>query len=343
MKIKYVSSNNGVSPLNSHNVSQQTSGFGYVIIPEGVDRDNYVKTCFRNCRITIVDDSNGNVFRECYITNEALQNIKFPRVVGEKGIPVAWTSQPTFTLPMIIGTFIPIEKVNIRDDEEFNIVREWDKGLFEIRGSAKDGSLFVKVRGEEAGYIQIDVEGNENALVQVNSSGSIQASANKNVDVTAYTELNAKVKDPELKNESGIKINKGEITLQSSYGEDGGDSSFKTIVTAEGFTTEETIGDVKYKHTVNEGKAETTFEDCTIRFEDKKVTLSQSKMVIEMSDGKLSITNSGTGLNELLTKIVDAIATLTVSTAVGPSGTPLPPTIQKTTELNSLLKQFFNK
>ena len=73
------------------------------------------------------------------------------------------------------------------------------------------------------------------------------------------------------------------------------------------------------------------------------MTLSQGEAMIEISNGKMAIINGGTGLNELLTKIVDAIATLTVSTAVGPSGTPLPPTIEKTTELNSLLKQFFNK
>mgnify|MGYP006920888275 FL=1 len=56
----------------------------------------------------------------------------------------------------------------------------------------------------------------------------------------------------------------------------------------------------------------------------------------------MSFINNSTGMNELMTKIVDAVKTLTVSTAVGPSGTPLPPTIQKTTELEQLLKKFFN-
>ena len=156
------------------------------------------------------------------------------------------------------------------------------------------------------------------------------------MEVEAFEELTAKLIDPVTENESGISINKEEMTVSATYGE-GDDKNFsKTTITEQGFVTETKVGET-------ENKAETTIFYCTLRFEDKKATLSQGDAMIEISNGKMSIINGGTGLNELLTKIVDAIATLTVSTAVGPSGTPLPPTIQKTTELSGLLKQFFNK
>ena len=66
----------GVSPAFKRTTTQQTTGFGYVMIPDGVDRDQFVATCFRKCRITIIDDSSGSIIHDCYITNEALQNIK---------------------------------------------------------------------------------------------------------------------------------------------------------------------------------------------------------------------------------------------------------------------------
>ena len=303
----------GVSPVRKQGTIQQTTGFGYVLIPEGVDRDKFVDTCFRTNKISIIDDSAGNIIHGCFISNEALQNIQFPRKVGEKGTPVMWISQSYMNQPMIVGTFVATNgRIPMRSDEEFSILREWDKGSLSITGSAKRGTL-------------------------------LKVTASKKAEIEAFEELTAKMIDPVTENESGISVNKEEMSVFATYGEDEDKDFSKTTITEQGFVTETKVGDTDYKHTVNGSKAETTIFDCTLRFEDKKVTLSQGEAMIEISNGKMAIINGGTGLNELLTKIVDAIATLTVSTAVGPSGTPLPPTIQKTTELNSLLKQFFNK
>ena len=41
----------GVSPVRKQGTVQQTTGFGYVLIPEGVDRDKFVDTCFRTNKI----------------------------------------------------------------------------------------------------------------------------------------------------------------------------------------------------------------------------------------------------------------------------------------------------
>lgn len=373
----------GVTPVHRRTTTQQTTGFGYVMIPEGVDRDQYVETCFRRCRITIIDDGSGNVIHDCYITNEALQNVKFPRVVGEKGAPVVWVAQPFQTEPMVIGTFLPQEKIEVRDDEEFIIKREWDKGLLTISGSAKDGSLFISVRGQESGYMKVNVSGDENSAIEVTSSGNIKVEGNGDIDVTAFKNLTAQVIDPDTENRSGIAVNKESFVIEAAYGEENKNNSVTTTITTEGvksdivFNTGEefheevsvagikasqkfekatinseiteghiqTIADFdgsKYENTIDKAKALIQFMDSSVQLEEKKATVKQDNAYIEINNGKMSFINNSTGMNELLTKIVDAVKTLTVSTAVGPSGTPLPPTIQKTTELEQLLKQFFN-
>ena len=43
----------GVSPVRKQGTVQQTTGFGYVLIPEGVDRDKFVDTCFRTNKMMI--------------------------------------------------------------------------------------------------------------------------------------------------------------------------------------------------------------------------------------------------------------------------------------------------
>lgn len=60
---------------------------------------------------------------------------------------------------------------------------------------------------------------------------------------------------------------------------------------------------------------------------------------IDSTDGKVQIKNNLTSLIDLFTGVYDAINQLTVATNIGPSGTPLPPTIQAIAQLNMKTKQ----
>jgi len=70
--------------------------------------------------------------------------------------------------------------------------------------------------------------------------------------------------------------------------------------------------------------------------------VEQDKVSIEFTGNKASLKNDSTGLKTILKDILTAIKTLTVSTGVGPSGTPLPPTIQKITQLEQKTDQLLN-
>lgn len=63
--------------------------------------------------------------------------------------------------------------------------------------------------------------------------------------------------------------------------------------------------------------------------------------VAVLVDDKVSIEVGGVKLADTLANLCDAIKTLTVSTGVGPSGTPLPPTIQKVQQLENDFKTLF--
>ena len=83
------------------------------------------------------------------------------------------------------------------------------------------------------------------------------------------------------------------------------------------------------------GKTEMTAKDDSWK-------VSQDKISIEFSGNKASLKNDSTGLKTILKDILTAIKTLTVSTGVGPSGTPLPPTIQKIVQLETKTDQLLN-
>ena len=75
---------------------------------------------------------------------------------------------------------------------------------------------------------------------------------------------------------------------------------------------------------------------------DDNWKVSQDKVTIELTGNKASLKNDSTGLKTILKDLFTAIKTLTVSTGVGPSGTPLPPTIQKITQLEQKTDQLLN-
>lgn len=372
----------GVSPIKVSGTGQQTCGFGYVFVPKGVDRDSFVNSCFRKNRIAIIDDSAGNIIYDCYISSEALSNLVFPEKDGEKGMGVIWISQPFLDNPMVIGTFNNFDKITLQSDQEINIRKAWGSGFLEIKGNAKDGRLYINANGKDFGEIHLSALGNNAAAIYLASNGVVNINADETVNVVSNGGVSVNVANPENNNTTGLIMDSGSLVIHADYGieEDKGttvtitedeitadvilnqtkgklvindeevtadltinETSYSSTTTESGTQTLVKVGEGNYQQIIDAEKYETVFQDCTIRAEDGKLTVSQGDAVIELSAGKMAIVNGGTGLNELFTKIVEAISSLTVSTPQGPSGTPLPPTIAKTQQINSLLKQFFNR
>ena len=84
------------------------------------------------------------------------------------------------------------------------------------------------------------------------------------------------------------------------------------------------------------------FGKTIVTAKDDSWKVSQDKISIEFTGNKASLKNDSTGLKTILKDLFTAIKTLTVSTGVGPSGTPLPPTIQKLTQLEQKTDQLLN-
>lgn len=333
----------GVSPTNKKGTLVPPVGFGYILIPSGVDRDDFVKTCFRTNRVTIIDDAGGGVIKDCYITNEALQNVKFPREPEQIGQPVVWVAQGFQNQPMVIGTFNLTDKVTERDDEEFQVQREWDGGILNIQGSAKSGTLFISIEGNPSGFLKISSLGDENSILELNSPGTVRVTGCQNLQATAYREMNIELLDVEAENRTGITVNKDGIEAEANYGEGDNKNSLKSSINGEGFNIVAAIDDKNYSAQLTSDGMVTKFQNSTVALQEDALAIEQDTAKIVMKNGKVSWTNNSTGLNDLLKKIHDIIQNLTVSTASGPSGTPLPPTVLALQELNTLLTNFFNE
>ena len=340
----------GVTPENNF-LANQSVGFARVIIPKDRDRENYVLTCFRTGRIDLYDENNGQYLKQCFVTNEVLQNIRFPRGEGEIGDCVVWVSQPAlFSSPLVVGTFPMAGRVNLRSDEELVVHKEWDKGSVDIVGDAKTGSLVLSVSGQKFSKIKVVALGDENSSIDLKSNGSIIVEANKTIKGRSYGDLDIQVVNPENSDATGIIVTKDACDIAATYSfeEDGEDKVTRHTlnVTKDGIESNSSIkGDeIIFSQVVTEEEYKTTFKDCILSLKEKIAVLSQGDSTkIEINDGKLALINQGQSLNSILSDIVSTIEGLTVATSMGPSGTPLPPTIQKTQKLSQDLSNLFSE
>lgn len=366
----------GVTPVTA-DLGGQSVGLARVIVPSDVDRDQYVADCYRTGRIDLYDENQGTYLKQCYATNEVLANLKFPRGVGDIGDPVVWVAQPTiFNRPMVIGTFPSGDRMRLGTDQTIEIHKEWDKGYVDVTADAKDGSLNVVVHGQEksGGTVRVSVLGDEDSILEVKTDGLVSVESGKELRVRSYEKIDMQLENPENLDQTGVIVTKDGVDVAANYSVDEEDAEkvnytkvhidkdgmsceeyfcedddvtkYNVDINKESFTAKSAIkGDeVQFTHTITDEEYRIEFKDVIFSLKEKLAVLQQGEDTkIELKDGKVAIINSGTGMNDILSLLVDTIEKLTVATSMGPSGTPLPPTIQATTQLKQKLNQFFNE
>ena len=366
----------GVTPVTA-DLGGQSVGLARVIVPSGVDRDQYVADCYRTGRIDLYDESQGTYLKQCYATNEVLANLRFPRGVGDIGDPVVWVAQPIiFNRPMVVGTFPSGDRMRLGTDQTIEIHKEWDKGYVDVTADAKDGSLNVVVHGQEksGGTVRVSVLGDEKSILEVKSDGLVSVESGKELRVRSYEKIDIQLENPDNLDQTGVVVTKDSVDIAANYSVDEENAEkvnytkahitkngvsceeyfcenddvtkYNVDINKEGFIAKSAIKDdkVQFTHTITDEECKIEFKDIIFTLKEKLAVLQQGEDTkVELKEGKVAIINSGTGMNDILSLLVDTIEKLTVATSMGPSGTPLPPTIQATTQLKQKLNQFFNE
>ena len=190
-----------------------TVGFGNILIPTGVDRDKFVATCIRKKRVSVLDDRGAVVYHQCYITNEAIQNVFFPENVGELGSKVIFTTNMYRQKPFVIGT-LDADDYSEDNGEGEKFFSSYDKdGGFFVGGSPKKGTLFFRIFSKTISKIFIKSSGNEKAEVNVESEGNVNVAANKVINLNAFENLQINVKDVNSDDVATIDVKSGTVTI----------------------------------------------------------------------------------------------------------------------------------
>lgn len=173
--------NKGVERSEIWNNNVQV-GLAYIVVPFGVDRDDFVQSCYRKERVHIAIER-GSIVKNCYIDSSVLQRIKFPDDSTKLGSQVVFVMEKFRKVPFVIATVTRNMERVISDEETINIQRSFNGGNLSIVGKG-DGTLLINLESSDYSKLIIHATG-ENSVIDVNSDGLITLNAKDDVTINS--------------------------------------------------------------------------------------------------------------------------------------------------------------
>ena len=138
------------------------SGFGYTIIPNDIERSDYIKIVYQTGYVMMIDTDN-EIHKDVKVPNNLIDKLRFPQESGQYGDLVSWTRVEKFNqlkLDAIFnkpGQYYPyLENVSVRkyNSNNFEIVRsvDGDTPLYLVSVDSEDqieGGIHFKSKSSE--------------------------------------------------------------------------------------------------------------------------------------------------------------------------------------------------
>lgn len=168
------------------NANIPSVGYGYVFIPENIDRDKYIKSCFRKEKVSIFLDQGGSTIFDCYITKQILQDIVFPEDSEKLGSMVVFVSMDFNNKPIIIGTISKNQESQLLKENFYKFLKSNDGSIASISIDG-NGVINLVVNGDDS-KIKLDVIG-EGGELEMNSSGVIKLNSNSDIEFNSTSKV----------------------------------------------------------------------------------------------------------------------------------------------------------
>jgi len=149
---------------------------GYIAIPEGVEREQYISNCYSRERVSVMADQGGFMIHDCYVSKEAMKNIWFPKDSEKLGSPVVYIYNAMSTKPIVVSTVSEESATQLLDEGKFKLDKEFNGNRVQILGNAKEGNLFVNVEtfDDKTSDLVINLSSKKGTNVKVTLNGKTE-------------------------------------------------------------------------------------------------------------------------------------------------------------------------
>ena len=191
---------------------------GHIFVPPDVDRDKYVKTCYKRERVSVILEDGQGILFNCYIDKQTLKDIRFPQTSKNLGSLVSVIKQYG-KIGIILGAISYEDESSLMKEDDIFIERyDVDGNYSGLRGNAKEGNLSLKCENNEnSAILDITVSGKNNTgkiNIRVNNEFNVRSTSKTNIESFGEVSLKSLNKDNEGEY-TEIKINNNNINIVS--------------------------------------------------------------------------------------------------------------------------------
>lgn len=185
--------------------NRNSSGVGYVIIPYGVNRDEYVKTCYRTGTVSIVSENGFDVVHRVLVGKLTIQLIDFPQKTKELGSGVIWVNMPNQEEPVVVDVLYKQNEILDINEGSLTLEKSDSQGGTKIT-VFKTGNLVITTTSERENQASVDIRS-----IGKGDTGKVNITTNDKINLIAKNEVS--VKAPSIKHNKGDQsILRGEET-----------------------------------------------------------------------------------------------------------------------------------
>lgn len=288
-----------------------SAGVGFVVLPDDVKKEDYISDCYRMRRVAMNGGYGHGTYRNVLCPNDVIQQIKFPETTDAYGSAVVWVKDGISNLPVIVACLSEEDDYFSHGKNKYRKTVQSGDSIVDMIMDANKSSLQINITddGNSTSEYIIKLTGkNKKSVFKIVSDNDINLFASNSINSYTNNEINVNLIDDKNKTKGSINFNlKNGLSIisQTQTNLKVNDSDDKELVS---LTFDKNGGIYKDKNS-NE-----------IIIENGKITVKSK--AINFGDGKSPIP-LGDKLVDLIGQICDAITTISVPTAVGPSGPPV--------------------
>lgn len=143
------------------------NGFGYVILPKDIDRNQFIQYCFNTGTVLLVSND-GEQFVDTKISKNLLNYLEFPEDNEGLGSMVVFSRMPHNKLPIITGLISKGDELPDWKEHQFKLDKKYKDQGVGISGDASKGILNISViNGRE---LNIFIIGDDDAKINIKGS-----------------------------------------------------------------------------------------------------------------------------------------------------------------------------
>lgn len=301
-----------------------TSGTGRLIIPDNIERDEYVANCFRTETISINAGLGYGTFHAVRCNVNILQELKFPKDSTEWGTPVVWVKDEMSGRAVIVSYLHPEGEYDNTTENQKRFSAYNGLKNVEVVLDSGNSTLFVNVLGdtEFPSNMKIKLSSpNKNSFFEIYSDNAVRVAAADNVSLVSAKSVNCIITN---EGDTAVDISIDKETISTKILDEDSKEKFSML----------------YK--LGSGlQIKDEFENF-IQTKDGSVNINSNEINLGTGKEKMVL---GDTLVDVLNSLIEAIMRITVTTPAGPSVPPLLNIAEFTTikgKLNTILSNLSN-